>query len=212
MGYFRFGEGLTCHGTTVAVPVARHAAGSLGDALEAVCVKGHEIRLPFDPDQVVDCLRYERYTQARGEGASRLRAHAVIGDIYYLCRPLMPVAIRSILQRIYLRNQLKNPFPKWPVDRTVERLFEKLMELALKANGNVAIPFIWFWPDGAKAAFILTHDVETAGGGGLCSGLEGLEKEVGFAPGVQGESEKRDEGTDAFLQDCRTRNIKLHDH
>src|SRR5712671_6949392 len=104
MGYFQFGEGLTCYGTTVAVPLARHAAGSLGDALQAVCVNGDEIRLPFDPDQVVD----------------------------------------------YLRKQLKNPFPKWPVDRTVERLFEKLMELALKANGNVAIPFIWFWPDGAK--------------------------------------------------------------
>src|SRR5260370_8755784 len=164
MGYFRFGEGLTCHGTTVAVPVARHAAGSLGDALEAVCVKGHEIRLPFDPDQVVDCLRYERYTQAHGEGASRLGDHAIIGDIYYLCRPLMPVAIRSILKRIYLRNLLKNPFPKWPCDRTVDRNFDKLMELALKANGNVAIPFIWFWPERKQSSFILTHAVEDKNG------------------------------------------------
>ena len=212
MGYFQFGEGLTCYGTTVAVPLARHAAGSLGDALQAVCVKGDEIRLPFDPDQVVDCLRYERYTQARGEGASRLGAHAVIGDIYYLCRPLMPVAIRSILQRIYLRNQLKNPFPKWPVDRTVERLFEKLMELALKANGNVAIPFIWFWPDGAKAAFILTHDVETAAGVRFCSRLMDLDNEFGFRSAFQIVPEKRYEVTDSFLQEFRTRNFEVNVH
>jgi hypothetical protein len=117
---------------------------------------------------VVDCLRYERYTHGGDQGAGRLGAHPIIRDAYYSCRPLLPVPIRSVLQRIYLRKQLKNPFPKWPVDRTVDRLFEKLMELALKANGNAVVPFIWFWPDGAKAACILTHDVESAAGVASC--------------------------------------------
>src|SRR6266480_6032268 len=170
-GYFRLSEELRRNGKAAANPLATYAADDLVDTLPVECVNGDEIRLPFDPDKMADYLRYECYTEGGGKGTSRLGAHPLIRDIYYLCRPLLRVSIRSILQRIHLRRQLKNPFPKWPVDRTVERLFEKLMELALKANGNVAIPFIWFWPDSAKAAFILTHDVETAAGVTFCSRL-----------------------------------------
>lgn len=110
-GYFRFGEGLTCYGKTVAVPVAKHATDNLGDTLPAVCVKGDEIGLPFDPDQVAASLRYERYMEGVGEGARGFGAHRIVRKFYYLCRPLLSVPIRSVLQRIYLRGQLKNPFP-----------------------------------------------------------------------------------------------------
>ena len=51
-------------------------------------------------------------------------------------------------------------FPGWPVDTTVERIHQKLLNLSLKAQGLERIPFIWFWPDGSLSCAILTHDVE----------------------------------------------------
>src|SRR5467141_2770811 len=118
--YFRLDEERRRHGKNAAIPVAKHAA-DLVDTLPAVCVKGDEISLPFDPDQMADYLRCERYIEGSSKGTSRLGTHPLIRDIYYLCRPLLGVPIRSILQRIHLRSQIENPFPKWPVDRTVDR-------------------------------------------------------------------------------------------
>jgi len=167
-GYFRLAAGLRRNGKTAPIPVAKHAADDLVDTLPVECVNGDEIRLPFDPDKMADYLRYECYTEGGGKGTSRLGAHPLIRDIYYLCRPLLRVSIRSILQRIHLRSQLKNPFPKWPVDRTVDRLFEKMMIAAIRANGSRPIPFIWFWHERKQAAFILTHDVEDEIGKAFC--------------------------------------------
>ena len=211
-GYFRFGEGLTCYGTTAAVPAARHAADSLGDALPVVCVKADEIRLPFDPDQVADCLRYERYAEQGDKGTGRLGAHPMIRDIYYLCRPLLPVPIRSILQRIYLRSQLKKPFPKLPVDRTVDRLFEKLMITAIRANGSRPIPFIWFWPAGKQAALILTHDVEGEIGKAFCSSLMDIDDEYGFKASFQIVPQGRYPVEPDFLQSFRDRSFEICVH
>src|SRR6266404_6129937 len=70
--------------------------------------------------------------------------------------------------------------PHWPVDRTVDRMFESLMTLAIQSRNNEPVPFIWFWPDGAQAALILTHDVEAEGGKKFCSTLMDLDDEFGF--------------------------------
>src|SRR6202008_90559 len=77
-GYFGFGGDLTCYGKTSAVQVARDCSSNLRDALPAVCMTDDEIKLPFDPDQVVDNLRYERYTCGGKDEASRLGAHPVV--------------------------------------------------------------------------------------------------------------------------------------
>jgi len=68
------------------------------------------------------------------------------------------------------------------VDRTVDRLFEKLMITAIRANGSRPIPFIWFWPEGKQAAFILTHDVEDENGKAFCPSLMDIDDEYGFKP------------------------------
>lgn len=212
-GYFRFGDGLTLYGGTSGIPVAKQVSPNLADTLPFARATGGEVSLPFDPDQVADCLRYERYAGGGDAGTARLGARPIIRDLYYLLRPLMPVPVRSILQRIHLRSQLNSSFPQWPVDRSVDRLFEKLMELALRANGNVAIPFIWFWPEGAKAACILTHDVETAAGVAFCPRLMDTDSEFGFRSAFQIVPEKRYEVTDSFLQQikCRGFEVNVHD-
>jgi glycosyltransferase involved in cell wall biosynthesis len=211
-GYFRFGAGLTCYGKTTAVPVVKDWSDDLGDTLPAVRVTGGKIKLPFDPDQVADNLRYERYLSGGMPGPTPLVGRAAIRDLYYFFRPILPVPIRRVLQRTPLRRQMKNPFPGWPVDRTVDLLFEKLMELALKANGNVPIPFIWFWPVGAKAAFILTHDVETAAGVKFCPTLMDIDSEFGFRSSFQVVPEERYDVLDSFLQGIKNRGFEVNVH
>lgn len=211
-GYFQVGGGLKVYGKTAGIPVAKNPSNELADALQSVCTANGEVRLPFDPDEVANCLRYERYTPSGDSGNARLGARPFIRDLYYLLRPLMPVPVRSVLQRIHLRSQLENSFPRWPVDRTVDQLFEKLMELALKANGNAAIPFIWFWPEGAQAACILTHDVETAAGVAFCPRLMDMDSEFGFRSSFQVVPEKRYEVSDSFLQGIKDRGFEVNVH
>ena len=43
--------------------------------------------------------------------------------------------------------------------------------LALKAQGQSRIPFIWFWPDGAPACAMMTHDIEGQAGLDFCDEL-----------------------------------------
>jgi hypothetical protein len=48
---------------------------------------------------------------------------------------------------------------------------ESALALALKANGQTSIPFIWFWPEGAQSCGMMTHDVEGQSGIDFCDGL-----------------------------------------
>jgi glycosyltransferase involved in cell wall biosynthesis len=210
-GFFRLGDDLICYGRSKGVRVTEDFCDVLQDALPSVSVDRERIQFPFDPDQIADYLRYERYPADACSGF-RLGTSPVIRDLYYVFRPLMPVAIRSVLQRIHLRQQLNNPFPNWPVDRTVDRLFELMMELALRSNGNDPIPFIWFWPEGKRAAFVLTHDVESSVGLAFCHRLMDLDAEFGFRSSFQLVPEKRYEVTQAFLDEIKSRGFEVNVH
>ena len=211
-GYFRFGDDLICYGKIDAVPTRKHFSGPLRDALPGIVWDSDGVHLPFDPDQAVENLRYERYPTQDGNDNARLGASPMVRDLYYVFRPIMPVPIRSVLQRFHLRGQMENPFPNWPVDRTVERFFERLMELQLRANGNQPIPFIWFWPEGKRAAFVLTHDIERAAGVAFCPRLMDIDNEFGFRASLQVVPEKRYDVTEEFLQDIRNRGFEINVH
>jgi len=87
---------------------------------------------------------------------------------YYLVRPLLSVSVRKHLQQWLLRGWDRLKFPRWPVDTTVDQLFEQTMVLCLKAQETEEIPFVWFWPEGATSCAIMTHDVETEAGLRFC--------------------------------------------
>ena len=82
----------------------------------------------------------------------------------------MGIPVRRHLQKLRLKGWDRIPFPAWPVDVTVERLMEGVMAELLKAHGG-QIPFVWFWPDGATACSMLTHDVEGEVGLAFCDRL-----------------------------------------
>src|SRR4051794_9995695 len=140
--------------------IAQRPEDALTDLLAAVQLDDSQCVLPFAPTQVAESMRRERYV-----GRDRQPIHRrFIRQLYYLLRPLLPVKLRRPLQARWLRGWQDRPFPQWPVDTSVDRLFAELMRLKLLSSGHRHIPFIWFWPDGKQACAVMTHDVETAAG------------------------------------------------
>jgi glycosyltransferase involved in cell wall biosynthesis len=211
-GFFKFGKDVVCFGQAASANVANSYLGDLEDSRSAVQFRNGHVELPFDPDQIADNLRQEIYTNQMEAEFTRLGSHPTIRAMYYWGRPLLPVPMRSVLQRFYLRGEMTNPFPVWPVDRTVETLFERMMALAIERNGGQPVPFIWFWPDGAPAAFILTHDVESQTGRDFVPALMDLDERHGFKAAVQFVPEKRYDLPAGLLQSVRDRGFEVNVH
>jgi hypothetical protein len=211
-GYFRFGSDLICFGQCSSGVPSKSPAASLHDAGEHVATGPSSVRLTFDPTEVVNNLRCERYL-ANTTSAGRPRpANQALQSLYYLVRPLMGVAVRKHFQRLYFRVRNKASFPEWPVDRTVENVFERLLALSMRAQGVNRLPFIWFWPEGAPSCTILTHDVETAAGVDFCSQLMDLNDSFGIKSSFQIVPEDRYEVPESFLQNIRKRGFEVNVH
>lgn len=156
------------------------------------------------PTDVVQNLRYERYLTPESNNALR--------QAYYLVRPLLPVAVRKHLQKLWLRDWRQIEFPAWPVDATVEQIFEQMMALALRNHGVSEIPFVWFWPDGASSAVMMTHDVETRRGRDFCQHLIDIDESFGISSSFQVVPEGRYEVNPWFLDDIRERGCEVNVH
>jgi len=149
-GYFSFGPGNILHGK-VGSEGRESAAGLLADAATRVRIEGRACILPFDPTEVANNLRLERYMD---RAAKPVWKRAVRG-LYYALRPAFPVSFRRHLQKAWLKGWDKTPFPRWPVDRSVDQMFATLMRFALQASGEARIPFIWFWPEGKSSCAVM---------------------------------------------------------
>jgi hypothetical protein len=168
-------------------------------------------RLSSDPTQVVNNLRREKY-KGSSNGRKAIGENPVVHNTYYLLRPLMPVGMRRHLQRAYLKGWDKIPFPKWPVDSTVDDIFEHLLVSAMQLQGISEIPFIWFWPNGAPSCAIMTHDVETARGLRFCETLMGLNDSFGIKSSFQIVPERRYKVPNSLLEKIRSRGFEINVH
>ena len=204
-GYFRFGQSVVCYGRTAGTTSAT-VDGHLYDASQHVHNDGRGISLPFDLTQVVDNLRYESYVH----GQRRWVESSWVKDVYYRLRPLLPVSLRKHLQKIYLRDWASISFPSWPVDRSVDVLFEKLLALAMQALQTDRLPFIWFWPEGHTACAIFTHDVETAAGRDFCGPLMDIDDAFGVKASFQIVPEKRYAVSSAYLHSIQERGFEIN--
>jgi glycosyltransferase involved in cell wall biosynthesis len=207
-GYFEFGVGTTCYGKCTGHSPAYSAEKILHDTLSDATIDGRNVCLPFNLNQVVDNLRGELYAEQAGS----LTVTRMMVRAYYLIRPLLPVSVRKHLQRWSLRNWERLPFPHWPVDRTVDQMFEQTMLLSLRAQSTDQIPFIWFWPEGATSCGIMTHDVETAMGVRSSPYLMDMEDAFGIKGSFQIIPENRYEVTDEFLDSIRGRGFEVVVH
>ena len=185
-GFFQFGPATTCYGRFVKNSHQAQSSYPLSDMLSSVASDGTQIVLPFDPTEVIDNLRLERYPSGQfGEYENALKR------IYYRLRPLTNRALRKYIQRFRAANWQKKQFPQWPVDTTVENLCEQLLLLSLEANRIERIPFIWFWPEGARGCVSMTHDVETAAGRKFCEQLLNIDDSFGIKASFQIVPEER---------------------
>jgi hypothetical protein len=205
-GFFRFSDAV-CFGRSTDGILSPAPGSDLHDLSQYVQVNGDGVALPFDVEEVLRNLREERYsTCSAGPGPS----NGLIRDLYYAIRPWMPLAVRKHLQRIYLRGWEKVPFPHWPVDRTADRLLQRLLALALTSNKAESIPFIWFWPEGAKACAIMTHDVEAVPGKEFCSALMYINDSFGIPASFQIVPEKRYSVESNFLERIKRRGFEVN--
>jgi len=209
-GFFRFGEDLFCYGRSTAGNGSPEVKEPLFDASRDVRCDGNKIFLPFDVNEVVDNLRYERYAVLSGWQAWIQESWA--RDLYYQIRPWLPISVRKHLQRAYLKDWDTIEFPSWPIDRSVDVLLERLLILAMKTCGTRRLPFIWFWPEGHKACAIVTHDVETAAGRDFCGNLMDINDDFGIKASFQIVPEERYGVSAEYLQSIRDRGFEVNIH
>lgn len=191
----------------------RNHGGSLFGALDVFFASGSDPgsrgilipARPIDDKQVIDNLRFERYCQHK-------KLDRIFCSTYYLFRSMLPLSIRKLIHQAVFRKRQKT-FPNWPLDYTVELILEFWMEKAIEACGLSEMPFIWFWPDGHGAAFMMTHDIEEEAGVGLCRMLMDLDDSAEVPAAFQVIPEGRYGKVEELITEIRARGfeVNLHD-
>ena len=210
-GYFRFGPNAVCYGRCLSDIPAKHVTDSLHNGLDDVVVRDKTIWLPFDPSEIAENLRHERYASAVTDGKQPGTTSLARG-FYYTIRPFLSVAVRKHIQRIHFRNWEEIRFPNWPVDSNVDSMFEQLMLLSLAANAVERVPFIWFWPEGLPACAVMTHDVESVAGSKLCSRLMDVDDAYGIKASFEIVPEGRYPVSKALLNEIFRRGFEINIH
>ena len=203
-GYFQFGSDAICYGRSLNGKGQSNPNDSLSEALDAVSIRGAQVTLPFDPNEVIDNLRLERYPSSQLGSFER-----VLKTVYYWFRPAAGVALRKYVQRFRAANWQKRQFPHWPVDTSVESICENLLLLSLQASGVSRIPFIWFWPRGAQGCVLMTHDVEAVPGRDFCEQLMDIDDSFGIKASFQVVPEKRYPVPQEYLMRIRDRGFEI---
>ncbi len=162
--------------------------------------------LPFDPTEIIDNLRLERYANRRDMES---RFEKLFRRLYYRLRPLTNLKVRKQIQKFRARNWKKQSFPNWPVDTTVEDICETLLLMSMEAKGVDRVPFVWFWPGGASGCLMMTHDVETSTGRDRCTALMDVDDSFGIKAAFGIVPEERYEVSPSLLESMRNRGFEL---
>lgn len=205
-GYFHFGPETMCYGRSRSGNLGSDPESASYDAITDARAEGAKLCLPFDPTEVINNLRLERYADERGPKNSFKK---FLKELYYLVRPLTSLALRRQVQKFNARNWRKHTFPHWPVDTTVENICETVLLLLMKAKGIEKVPFIWFWPDGTSGCLTMTHDVETAPGRDFCTTLMNLDDSFGIKAAFGVVPEERYEVSPDLLESIRSRGFEI---
>jgi len=211
-GYFRFGSDAIAYGRLSSDACADSASGELRDAMQDVEVSNSRPSLTFDPTDIVDDLRLERYVNGHGSGKWNRRLKATVKDSYYSLRPYLPIFVRKFVQQLALGGWRRRPFPQWPVDRSVEKILRRLLALSMQAKGVERIPFIWFWPNGYSGCALMTHDVETSSGLDFIPSMMDIEDSYSVKSAFQIIPEGRYCAPESLLNQIRARGCELNVH
>ena len=211
-GFFRFGPTNICYGQCKYGLTSKTVRQDIYDTSKDVSFEGPKVCFPFDPSQVIDNLRHERYAASLFKENNRFARHALIRKMYYIMREILPISIRRHVQKFYFRDWRELGFPNWPVDYTVDTLHGECLRLAMQAKCVERVPFIWFWPQGARTCLVMTHDVETAAGRDFTPMLMDLDQSFGIKASYQVVPEGRYEVPDDYVNEIRGRGFEFNIH
>lgn len=207
-GYFQFGADTICYGRCPSVRLSRSSSAPLDNAWNEPHAWDSTLCLPFNPDEIVENLLCER-----AFALDRLSAvDSVFRALYYQLRHRIPEKLRKQLQLLYMTTNNKTTFPKWPIDWSVEQVLERILAVAMRAQGIKSIPFVWFWPDGCSCALTLTHDVETVSGRDFCEQLMNLDESGGLRSSFQLIPEQRYSIPTELLASMHDRGFEVNVH
>jgi hypothetical protein len=210
-GFFCFGPETICYGRSTTGYRTRRADAPLYSALPDLHTTGSTVRLSFSPTEVIDNLRLERYA-TRYKCSEKSGGQRFLRNAYYAVRPLLGVNVRKHLQRVHASGWRDIAFPRWPVDVTVEHLSEALLLASIRARGVDRIPFVWFWPRGAKSCVVMTHDVEAESGHSFCRHLMDIEEAQGIKASFQLTPEGSYTVSESLVQEIRDRGFEVNVH
>lgn len=205
-GYFLFGPNTTCYGRSSSGVGASRPDSSLLDAIADVSMDDGRLSFPFNPTEIIENLRLERYANGTDMASS---LDNFLRRLYYLVRPLTNLEVRRQVQKFRARNWSKQPFPKWPVDTTVEDICEGVLSMSIEAKGVDKVPFVWFWPDGASSCVTMTHDVETEAGRDYCPELMNVDDAFGVKAAFGIVPEERYQVSTSLLDAIRNRGFEV---
>jgi len=208
-GYFAFGENTTCFGHCTRVACGRPTNTELPDVSQRIEFRGSSVLLPFDPSAVVDNLRQERYI-ANGFAPRSILSARAVRKVYYFLRPALAVPVRKHFQRLFHRRWDAIRFPRWPVDTTVETILERCLILSMRAQNLKELPFVWFWPEGAASAAMVTHDVETQSGLDFVPRLMDVDEQFNIRASFQIIPQKRYRVPNDVVRAIRNRGFELN--
>ncbi len=128
----------------------------------ALCLQGDDGRVlvPFGLADAYDGYTAELHARA---GSRRALGEGALNAFYQLKRAI-PRSAQLAARRALIRWQGRPEFPSWPMDASVADLLGFWVRCELIARSRRELRFRWFWPGRARAALILTHDVESAAG------------------------------------------------
>jgi hypothetical protein len=188
--------------------MADSCAENLHDAFPDTTTDNGTTYLPFDLTEVLENLRCEFYVGDWHDGLAK----SALLRMYYLLRPFLSFGMRSHLKMVHLRGWADLPFPRWPVDCSVDNLVEQVLLLAVRSSSSRQVPFIWFWPEGASGCAIMTHDVETEAGREFCPDLMDIDDSYGIKASFQIVPEERYGVSERFLASVRERGFEVVVH
>ncbi len=151
-------------------------ARASGETIGAIGTTAGVVVIPFSLAEAYRNYTTERWTTRAGH---RRVSPALLGA-YYGVKRLIPRAAQLAARRALIRWQGLPGFPQWPYDDSVATLLRFAIRCSLVAREREQLSFRWFWPHGARAAAILTHDVESAGGLRNAVHIADLEQERGL--------------------------------
>ena len=102
-------------------------------------------------------------------------------ELFYVVRRFIPRPLQLAMRRRLIARQGEPAFPRVAVRPCRLPIWcGSRSPMRCSSAAWTTVRFPWFWPDGAKAAVTLTHDVESADGLARAATVAGWEEQHGF--------------------------------